>query len=85
MNKRVLSRHRLIHDSGRRHKCDVCGQLFNKREHLRRHLAARHSDERPFECVHCDAKFKRKDKLKDHIRFRHLAAKPHKCEVCGRR
>ncbi|OBT88451.1 hypothetical protein VE02_03272 [Pseudogymnoascus sp. 03VT05] len=46
-------------------KCDICGKVFTRSEHLRRHKRA-HSSEKPFACVECKKRFARQDILRRH-------------------
>lgn len=50
--------------------CQVCGKVFSKRDHLRRHEAT-HSEIRPHKCHLCQSTFKRKDKLTAHLSTNH--------------
>ena len=84
-DKHKLNRHKTIHQE-RTLQCDVCQQQFNKREHLLRHVAAKHTNKRPYQCEQCDKAFTRSDKLKEHVTSKHTAQadKPYKCDICGR-
>ncbi|KIW18811.1 hypothetical protein PV08_03100 [Exophiala spinifera] len=45
--------------------CPVCGTIYSRIDHLRRHLAA-HTDDFPHSCQLCNKRFKRRDVLKRH-------------------
>ena len=46
--------------------CDVCGQSFNRQEHVKRHMQSVHSGEKPFSCDTCGKRFARRDNLTQH-------------------
>ncbi|KAH8822063.1 hypothetical protein F5884DRAFT_851259 [Xylogone sp. PMI_703] len=46
-------------------KCYVCGKVFTRLDHLRRHERA-HSAEKPFSCAECKRRFARLDVLRRH-------------------
>jgi len=81
-----LCRHRVVHAMKRNCKCKICGRLFNKNEHLQRHLVSRHSSAKPHICTHtgCEKAFKRKDKLVEHSKC-HTGIKRYSCLICGRK
>ncbi|KAG0280214.1 hypothetical protein BGZ95_010892 [Linnemannia exigua] len=49
---------------------DVCGKLFKRSEHLKRHVRSVHTLEKPFTCPYtdCPKSFSRSDNLNQHIR-----------------
>ncbi|KAJ3102100.1 hypothetical protein HDU96_009766 [Phlyctochytrium bullatum] len=49
--------------------CAECGQRFQRRHDLVRHVRAKHSTERPFRCHCCSAGFSRTDSLKKHLEY----------------
>lgn len=54
----------------RSHICGVCGRLFARREHVRRHVLS-HTGEKPFKCADCARKFARRDLLSRHRKKLH--------------
>lgn len=56
-------------------RCTVCGKVFAKRDHLKRHELT-HSDLRPHKCHICQSTFKRKDKLTAHVSSAHGVSSP---------
>lgn len=67
-----------------RHKCDLCGKTFSRKNDLSRHLML-HSGERKYACTFCDSKFIGSGDLHKHVRI-HTGEKPYKCkfEGCGK-
>lgn len=52
------------------HVCPLCGGVFQRPEHVKRHMRS-HSSEKPFECGECLKKFNRADNLRAHLRKIH--------------
>jgi len=67
-----------------RHKCDLCGKTFSRKNDLSRHLML-HSGKRRYSCPFCDSKFIGSGDLHKHVRI-HTGEKPYKCkyEGCGK-
>uniref|UniRef100_A0A3Q2ZMK6 C2H2-type domain-containing protein n=1 Tax=Kryptolebias marmoratus TaxID=37003 RepID=A0A3Q2ZMK6_KRYMA len=61
--------------------CDVCGQRFNEKGHLNRHMRG-HTGQKPFCCDFCGRKFNEKGHLNRHMKG-HTGQKPFCCDVCG--
>ena len=57
-------------DGKKPHQCPLCGGIFQRPEHLKRHMRS-HSSEKPFECDECGKKFNRADNMKAHQRKLH--------------
>lgn len=60
--------------------CIVCGKVFFKREHWRRHIKI-HDDVRPYSCPVCKKGFRRKEHVKRHMLI-HTGEKPFQCDFC---
>ena len=67
--------------------CNECGSGFDRRTHLTRHCARRHSPDLAavHACSDCPKKFKVKENLFDHIRDRHREMASRTCPDCQRR
>lgn len=52
------------------HICGVCGRLFARKEHVRRHVLS-HTGEKPFKCSDCARQFARQDILSRHRKKLH--------------
>ncbi|KAF9648188.1 hypothetical protein BDM02DRAFT_3096939 [Thelephora ganbajun] len=59
----------VLEDGSRPFWCHVkdCDKLFNRGEHLKRHILSIHTDDRPFQCE-CKNVFSRRDNLFQHMR-----------------
>ncbi|XP_062577063.1 transcription factor Sp4-like [Saccostrea cucullata] len=66
--------------SGKEHICEVCGYVFKRREHWRRHKEV-HQRSRPHTCEVCNKTFKRAEHVKRHQSV-HLTTKPFPCLEC---
>ncbi|XP_049945175.1 zinc finger protein 3 homolog isoform X2 [Schistocerca serialis cubense] len=66
----------------RRHKCDVCGKLFNRSNSLKVHELI-HTGKRPHECHVCGKSFTQSSHLKRHELI-HTGKRPIECGVCGK-
>ncbi len=64
-------------------RCDICGNDFKQRHHLKNHFQSKHTNERPFKCNICNKGFKLKHQLKIHAGI-HSRDKPFKCDQCGK-
>lgn len=74
---RGMAAQRAMHNHRHFEECDRCGQRFggelkNRRQHLKRHVASKHGDVR-FRCGHpgCSRSYNRMDNLHDHERKCH--------------
>ena len=67
--------------------CNECGSGFDRRTHLTRHCARRHSPDLAavHACSDCPKKFKVRENLFDHIRDRHREMASRTCPDCQRR
>ena len=48
------------------HKCEECGETFNQKGHLKRHINIVHLKLKPYKCEECCKTFSTKDNLKQH-------------------
>jgi hypothetical protein len=89
LDKKKLSHHksqvhktkRAPRTSGKEHICDVCGYVFKRREHWRRHKEV-HQKSRPYNCEVCNKTFKRAEHVKRHQSV-HFTDKPFPCLECS--
>lgn len=86
LDRKKLEEHKKRHNrkqgksSQSDYPCIVCGKLFLKREHWRRHVKI-HDDVRPYSCPVCKKGFRRKEHVKRHMLI-HTGEKPFQCEFC---
>lgn len=86
---RVHAHAKLVVEIGekRKYQCTICSKMFNRSEHLDRHLKIHISSEKKFECETCHKKFNRNDNLRSHLKV-HKPVKDdndkHLCVYCGR-
>ena len=75
-------------------KCDSCGKIFSRKEHLKRHVKTVHEgikiraspgvkkEQQDHICHHCGKNFARPESLKTHIYTIHEGHRDFKCEKC---
>lgn len=93
LDKQKLLTHKKIHiknklaapsSGGKKvHPCDVCGYIFGRREHWRRHRLT-HLDTMPYKCPTCDRGFKRAEHVRRHQTV-HTHVKAHDCPSCDKK
>eukprot|EP00179_Madagascaria_erythrocladioides_P005106 CAMPEP_0198309548 /NCGR_PEP_ID=MMETSP1450-20131203/1913_1 /TAXON_ID=753684 ORGANISM="Madagascaria erythrocladiodes, Strain CCMP3234" /NCGR_SAMPLE_ID=MMETSP1450 /ASSEMBLY_ACC=CAM_ASM_001115 /LENGTH=404 /DNA_ID=CAMNT_0044012311 /DNA_START=64 /DNA_END=1278 /DNA_ORIENTATION=- len=71
-------------DKTRSKKCPHCEKTYTKTNHLTRHIATAHKNERPFVCNVCDASFAQENNLKRHYNNIHEGKKPYECTACSK-
>ena len=67
-------------------KCNLCGNVYPRKQNLEAHVRRKHTGETPYSCSHCDSKFNMSHKLKAHI-IKHHTDSPIQmfvCEFCGK-
>jgi KRAB domain-containing zinc finger protein len=60
--------------------CNFCGQSFNKKEYLAKHLT-KHTGGKPYQCKECGKSFRLYGVYKNHLRV-HRGIKDYKCAHC---
>ena len=60
-----LTRHKKAIHGGNYFTCERCGESFNRKDVLKRHIK-KHSQEKTHQCQHCSRKFYRHDKCLEH-------------------
>ena len=69
-----LKHHRWIHTGHVPFACEVCGQGFRHKSHLKNHMAKAHGEEKGFACDKCERRFLYAYQLRNH-------SETHKVEV----
>lgn len=78
-----LAAHKRIHVlKGRILACKVCGKVFKKVSHLKRHELC-HED-RPFKCSECSRSFLTEALLLEHRDYKHKGIRPFPCPICAK-
>ncbi|XP_074786549.1 uncharacterized protein LOC141972556 [Athene noctua] len=67
---------------GKKHKCEKCGDVFNKACKLHRHERI-HMGEKPLKCHDCGKRFRDTWDLQSHQRI-HTKERPYLCTTCGK-
>ncbi|XP_016976678.1 zinc finger protein 239 [Drosophila rhopaloa] len=80
----ALMAHQRRHQRLLQHQCPHCGRGFVESSNMRRHIVARHTDERPHLCTVCQRTFSRVYLLNLHLRT-HTGERPYACGHCDRR
>lgn len=53
-------------------KCDGCGHVFKRRDHLKEHIRKKHSDDKEeYSCLECDSKFGYRSNWTQHMTRKH--------------
>ena len=60
-----------VHEGEKEHKCESCGKLFSRAEHLKRHINAVHEGNQDHKCEFCLKSFSQAGYLKKHIHTIH--------------
>lgn len=67
---------------GRVLACSICGKVFKKVSHVKRHELC-HEVNRPYKCTSCPKRFNTESLLKEHSN-KHNNIKPHTCPMCSK-
>ena len=67
----------------RDYKCDSCGNIFARKENLKKHIHIVHEGHKDYKCEFCSDSFTEASSLKRHIQRIHDGL-DFKCEHCGR-
>lgn len=62
--------------------CSLCGLMYRQKIHLRKHIMAQHTKQKPFFCPHCPYATVEKSHLTVHIRT-HTGERPFTCRMCN--
>ncbi|XP_055854474.1 PR domain zinc finger protein 5-like [Episyrphus balteatus] len=84
----MLVEHRAkVHNDFNPFKCEVCGEGFTSRSHLRAHTSTAHkgTEERSHWCIHCGSKFADRKSYKAHIRRHKFDKKELPCKFCQKK
>ncbi|XP_025836390.1 zinc finger protein OZF-like [Agrilus planipennis] len=81
--KQNFNRHMRIHTDERSFVCEICGQRFTEKDHLRLH-EMEHTGERPFECSFFGKRFIQTSDYSSHNCI-HTEKKSYECKICSRR
>ena len=76
-NKAELGKKQTIY-----HPCPECEYCASRSGTLKRHIMAKHTNERPYHCIICDYQATQNETLRRHILAKHTKEKPHHCPRC---
>lgn len=62
--------------------CKECDKEFQRKYHLKRHIATVHEKKKPYICPQCNKCFGQKTVLNKHIKSVHQGTKKFKCKLC---
>lgn len=68
-----------IHNRTKQFECQICGQLFARKDSLSIHTQKQHTGDFPYECKYCPKKFSKSYSLKTHVRS-HAGHRPFQCD-----
>lgn len=79
----TLSRHKLLHEGTRTHRCPECGNTFVRRSSLNEHRRRVHELQRRSECGNCGQLCFAPSNLRNH-EFTHATLAKYRCRICSR-
>lgn len=81
LQQHSIDLHMQTHAKKCQYECDICGEKYHRKDALKMHIQAKHSQESAFQCNVCMKKFYKKSTFVTHMR-RHTGLKPHECRFC---
>lgn len=71
--------------SKNKRQCEYCSQLFRRASAVEKHIALKHTGDKPYSCYLCEEKFENSESLRTHMNSLHALLFPYSCNICFRR